>query len=127
MAPDKFTTEPTLPVQVTMIGTGAGNASLTGTIATTPGAAPNLLINVVPPLIAILVRFLYTFGGQVVGLLTAAMTPAGSKVLYTGDFVDLLQTCVSLSIPWTVLALLKDIVTVFKGLESKYPLLTGNV
>lgn len=118
------------PVHTTVIGVGAAAREFLpqGTVAVTPGASqPNVVLNVVTPLVAIAVRFAYTFGGQVVGLLTAAMTPAGSKLLYTGDFVELLGTCASLSLPWALLALIKDLVTVFKGLENKYPLLTGSV
>ena len=130
--PDKKMTESTeVPiVHTTVIGVGPSMPEHlpSGTVAVTPGAAqPNLVLRVVTPLLAVAVRFGFTFGGQVVGLLTAAMTPQGSKILYTGDFFELLLTCASLSLPWAVLDLIKNLVTIFKGLEGKYPLLTGNV
>lgn len=123
---DPQTMEPAAPVAVAVIGTGNG-AALLGGIATTPGRQPNLVVTVIGPVTAVAVRFVYTFGGQLVGLLSAAMTPAGAKVLYTSDFYTLVLTCASLSLPWAVLAGFKDIITIFKGLEGKYPLLTGNV
>jgi hypothetical protein len=118
------------PVLVTVMGTGSTKPEFlpSGTVAETPGSTqPNLIVRVIRPFVGIAVRFGFTFFGQVAGLLMAAMTPQGSKILYTGDFFELLLTCASLSVPWAMLDLIKNLVTVFKGLENKYPLLTGSV
>lgn len=124
-------TIPIPPVQVTMVDSGirlAGASPLTdGTIATTPDHQPNLRVTVIGPIQAIAVRFAYAFLTALVGLLVAAMTPAGGKLLYTSDFFSLLLTCGSLALPGAALGLLKDLVTIFGRLEAKYPLATGNV
>jgi len=124
-------TIPIPPVQVTMVDSGVrlkGTAPLTtGTIATTPDHQPNIAVTVIGPLTAIAVRFGYAFFTALVGLLVAAMTPAGGKLLFTGDFFSLLLTCASLALPGAALGFLKDIVTIFGRLEAKYPLATGNV
>jgi hypothetical protein len=128
---DKMTTSaPVEPVHTTVIGVGNASQEFlpSGTIATTPGAAqPNLIINVITPLVAILVRFGNLFGTTLVGLLVAAMTPAGGKLLYTHDFWSMLLTCANLSLPVAALGFIKDLVTIFGRLENKFPLLTGKV
>jgi hypothetical protein len=77
--------------------------------------------------VAIVIRFINTFLVQFVGLVVAGMTPAGGKLLYTGDFVHLVIVCASLSLPGAALGFFKDLVTVFGKLEGKYPLLTGSI
>lgn len=122
---------PIPPVQVTMVDSGirlAGASPLnTGTVAMTPDHQPNIVVTVIGPLQAIAVRFGYAFLTALVGLLVAAMTPAGGKLLYTADFLSLLMTCASLALPGAALGLLKDLVTIFGRLEARYPLATGNV
>ncbi len=120
------------PVEVTVIGTpstsGVPPAPLTtGTIATTPDHQPNIVVNVVSPLVAILVRFLNLYLTTLVGLVAAGMTPAGGKLLYTSDFVHLVLLCASLALPGAAVGFFKDLVTVFSRLEQAYPLLTGSV
>lgn len=117
------------PVTVAIVGTGSGGANIpNNTRATTPSnATPDLLIQVVSPLLAIGIRFANTFFTTLVGLIVAAMTPAGGALLYTGDFFHLVITCSSLAVPGAALGLIKDLVTIFGKLEGKYPLLTGSV
>lgn len=124
-ADDKTVTEIMPPVSVTVVGTGDGLVK--GTKATTPHDQPNIVVNVVTPLVAIAVRFGYLFLTTLVGLLVAGMTPAGGKLLYTSDFYHLLLTCANLSLPVAGLGFLKDLVTVLGKLEGKYPLLSGGV
>jgi hypothetical protein len=121
---------PVPPVQTTVVGIGTASPQFlpTGTVATTPGAAqPNIIINVVGPLIALTSRFLNLFGVTFLGLITAAYSPAGGKLLYTGDFFHMVVTCANLSLPVATLGLVKNLVTIFAQLEQKYPLLTGKV
>jgi len=99
----------------------------TGTVATTPDHHPNIVVNVVSPLVAIVVRFLNLFLTTLVGLVVAGMTPAGGKLLYTSDFVHLVALCASLALPGAAIGFGKDLITVFSRLEQKYPLLTGSV
>lgn len=120
---------PVEPVRVTVIGTGDGSRLEPGMVATTEGEhQPNLVIaQVIPPFIAILVGSGHLFFVTLVGLLSAAMTPAGSKLLYTGDFLHMLGTCVSLALPIVIFGVLKDLATVFGRLRDRFPLLTGRV
>ena len=124
----KFSTEPVEPMHVAVIGgTGDGGSPLTNTIAKTPDGQPNLAITVITPLVAILVRFVNLFLTTLVGLLMAAMTPMGSNVLHTGDFMQLLWTCASLSLPGAAVGLIKDTITIFSRIEQRWPLATGTI
>lgn len=127
---DKVSTAaPLEPVTVAVIGTGtvtSGPAPITtGTEAVTPAThQPNLLIQVVPPVIAIAVRFVNAYLTILVGLVAAGMT---SDVIPYDTFVQLVLKCASLSIAGAGIGALKDLVTIFGRLETKFPLLTGNV
>lgn len=123
--PAKTISTATPPVTLAVIGLGDGLVNCT--TAKTPPDQPNIVIQVVTPAVAILVRAGNVFGVSLIGLLTAAMTPAGSKLLYTSDFYHLLLTCANLSIPIAALGLIKDATTVFSGLEKKFPLASGSV
>lgn len=96
-------------------------------IAQTPDHHPDLAVTFIAPTMAIMVRFGNTFLVQFVGLLVAAMTPAGGHLLYTHDFLHAVIVCANLALPGAGLGLAKDLVTIFGRLEGKYPLLTGSV
>ena len=116
------------PVIATVIGSLADSVPTTGTVAATPGAQqPNVVMNIVTPGVAILVRFVNGFLAQFLGLITAGMTPAGSKLLQPLDFWHLVLTCAALSLPGAGYGLIKDLVTIFGKLEQKYPLATGSI
>jgi len=116
------TTEVMSPVPVTVIGTGDGLVK--GTKATTPPDQPNIIVNVVQPIVALFVRFANVYIGNLVGLLAAGMT---SNAIPATDFWHLVLKCASLAIAGAVVLSLKDIVTVTAKLEQKFPLLTGSV
>jgi hypothetical protein len=120
---------PLHPIQVAVIGTGSvsnGPAPLeSGTVATTPAAhQPNLLVTVVSPLAAVLIRFINTYLTILVGLVAAGMT---SDAIPSTDFLNLVIKCAGLSVAGAGVGFLKDLLTIFSKLESRYPLLTGNV
>ncbi len=120
----------TIPaVQVAIVGDGekAGAPITTGTVAATPDHQPNIVLTVIPPLVAISVRFANVFFTTLVGLIVAGMTPAGGKLLYTSDFVHLVVLCANLALPGAGVGLLKDIVTIFGRLEAAHPLATGSI
>ncbi len=122
---EKTITGPVEPVKVSIVGTGDGGLPASGTIATTPGTHnPNLIVEVISPFVALLVRFLNVYIGNLVGLLAAAMT---SHVITASDFWHLFLKCASLAVAGAVVLSLKDIVTIFAGLEKKFPLGTGSV
>ena len=116
------TTEVMPPVPITVIGTGEGLVS--GTKATTPPDQPNLVVNVVQPVIALLVRAVNVYVGSLVGLLAAAVP---TDAIAAPDFWHLFLKCAGLAIAGTVVLMLKDIVTITAKLEQKFPLLTGSV
>ncbi len=123
MSPD-LKTEPIPPVPVTVISDGA-SPSLAGTIATTPGAQPNLLVNVVTPIVAITVRFLNAFCVALSGALVAG--GLGQTVLPHGSLVDIVKPSIILALTIAGVGFIKDCATVFSGLEKKFPLASGSV
>lgn len=124
--PIKVETQPIAPVPVTIIGTGDGQSpSLAGTIATTPGQQPNLLVNVVTPFMAIAVRFGNGFCVAFVGALTAG--GLGQTVMPHGSLIDIIKPSVILALSIAGVGLIKDCATVFSGLEKKFPLASGSV
>ncbi len=122
---EKIIAGPVEPVKVSIVGTGDGGLPASGTIATTPGSHnPNLIVEVISPVVALLVRFGNVYVGNLVGLLAAAKT---SDIITATDFWHLFLKCASLAVAGAVVLSLKDIVTIFAGLEKKFPLGTGSV
>jgi hypothetical protein len=126
MAEDKVTeSRPVEPVTVSVISTGDNSRLPTGTEAETPGAhQPNLVVQVVGPLMAISIRFVNVFLTSLLGILTGAMA---TDVIQADDFMHLLYKCAGLSVAGAVVGLLKDCITIFSRLEQKNPLISGNV
>ncbi len=125
--PDDKTTEsrPVEPIQVTVIGTGDGSKLPSGTVAVTPGAhQPDVVTVVVKPVMALAVRFINNYLTMLVGTITAGM---GTNIIPFTDFMDLFRKACLLSLVPAVVALLKDLVTIFGRLEQKNPLLTGSI
>jgi hypothetical protein len=119
----KITTEPLAPITVAMIGTGDGRTPY-GVIETPGEHKPNLLIMVVSPLAAILIRFANSYVTALLGLVTVGLT---TDAIPAADFYHLVARCAGLSLAGPCVALGKDIVTILGNLEKKYPLLTGSV
>ena len=121
--------DPKAPVTISIVGTGDGAGggvapTPSGTVAVTPDHQANLLINVVNPAIAIVVRAATLFLTTFVGLLTAAgigVGPAGQ------DFQHVLASAAMASFIVAGMGTLKNLVTVFGRLEGKYPLATGSI
>lgn len=113
-------------VQVTAIGqtsqgTGSGGQTI---IADTPNNMPNVAVRFINPIVAVAVRFATAFLTTLSGLVLAGMV---SDVIPAKDFLDLVLQCSKLSIAGAGVGLIKDLITIFKNLEGKYPLLTGSV
>jgi len=113
-----------VPVPVTLVGTGTGDGGTapltTGTVATTPGPTPNILVKVVPPILAIFVRFVNLFG-------TSFLSTIGVGAMTDLIPISNVKTAVMVAFMAASLGAVKDIVTIFAGLERKYPLLSGSV
>lgn len=126
--PDDKTTasRPIDTVPVAIIGTADASKIPPGIEAVTEGAHnPNLtIVAVIPPLVAVGVRFVNTYLTTLVGLITAAAT---TNIIPAHDFYHLVLKCAGLSVASAGIGLMKDLVTVFGRLEGKYPLATGSV
>lgn len=120
--PAKTIPTATPPVTLTVIGTGDGLVNCT--TARTPPDQPNIIIQVVAPVVAIAIRFVNVYLGMIVGLLATAMT---SNAIPAPDFGHLILKCAGLAIGGAVVLSLKDLVTVFTGWEKKFPLASGSV
>jgi len=117
-------TEVMPPVPITVIGTGTADSFISGTKATTPSDQPNIIVNVVRPAFALLIRFANVYVGNLVGLLAASMT---SSAIPASDFWERLKICASLAVAGAIVLSLKDVLTVTANLERKYPILTGSI
>lgn len=127
MPEDKTVVEPIQPIAVTIIGTGDGGAGTpitSGTKAVTADHHPDLVVTVISPLLALVIRFTNAYLTTLVGLVTAGL--ATTVIQYT-DFLDLLWKCAAMSLAGPTVALLKDLITILGKLENKYPLATGSV
>lgn len=119
-----------LPVTISIVGTGnseGGGVAPTpsGTIATTPGTQPNLIINVIGPFMAIFVRFVTLFLTTFLGLMTAA--GVGDKIFIATDLKSIAIACAWASLSVAGMGTIKNAVTVFGRLEGKWPLATGSI
>ena len=111
-------------INVALINTGDGETLTSGMKARTVAGQPNLVLTVVTPLAAILIRFGNNYLTMLVGLISAGMI---SDVLPAMEFWSLVRACAQLSIAGAGLNALKDIVTIFGKLEGRFPLSTGSV
>ena len=123
---------PVEPVIVTMIGTGDGSRLPSGTVAETPGLhMPNVIMNVVPPVVAVAVRFAYLFFFTLSGFLTVRMAPSTDSMviqaIQQADFYSLVIAGASVAMASSVNGAIKDITAILKGWAAKYPLATGSV
>lgn len=118
------TAETNAAVTVSVVGSTSTPTSLaplpSGTVAKTPAGLPNVLVNVVKPATAILVRaahvFLITFFGAL-GTGAAGITPA--------DWTW--KTALLIAAGSAFVETGKNLVTIFADLENKNPLLTGSI
>lgn len=125
---------PIQPIPVTLIGVreeGSGAPIVDGQVIVTPGDQPNLVANVVQPIIAIAVRVVFLYAKTVLGFLTTAMIPPGDnpvlQAVHAMEFWQLLVTAAGIAIAPAGYELLQSLVTILGRLERKFPLLTGSV
>lgn len=117
-------TDTNAPITVSVVGSTATPASIaplpSGTVAKTPAGLPNVLVNVVNPLVAMSVRaahvFMMTFMGAL-GTGAAGVTPA--------DWTWKTAALIGLGAAFVETG--KNLITIFADLENKNPLLTGSI
>jgi hypothetical protein len=123
---EKTVARPIEPVVVTMVGSGTGDGAPipSGMVVKTPDHQPNLVVQVVTPLAAVLIRFANSYLTTLIGLVTVGLT---TDALPAKDFGHLVLRCVSLSLAGPAVGFGKDIITILSGLEKRFPISTGNV
>jgi len=118
-------------VKVVAVG-GSGTGMIAGQQieGVTPSGSPNVAVQVIGPIVAILVRNIHLF----LIAFAAAATTAGLShvegapvVIPWTDASDLLWKCSYTAGVGTAWGILKDVTTLFGRLEQKFPFLTGNV
>lgn len=119
--PEKTITVPIPPVSITTIG----ETALPPTVVQTPAGHPNLVVTVVTPLVAILVRFGNTFCVSLAGTLAAGGLT--TTLMPHTNLVGLIQSAAIIAASIAGVGLVKDCATVFSGLEKTFPLASGSV
>ncbi len=125
--PDPEKVMPIPPMMATVIGSGTGDGGSPlpdRTVLVTPDHQPNVIVRVVQPVVAIMIRAINTFLTTMVGVLTAEAT---TNVIPWSTFEDMVAKAALVALAPTALGLLKDCITVFGKLEQKYPLMTGSI
>lgn len=116
-------------VQTVVIGTGTGDGGPSKLIGTTRGDRPDIVAQVIGPIAAVLIRFVKNFLvglSSFTGLSTFAsgflteQTTADSVVAVLQQ-LDL-HMAVMLALVPALGGVIKDLITIFSGLEQKYPL-----
>lgn len=122
-------------VTVSVVGTTGSVATptaaavegvITGTVAKTPTGQPNLLVNVVPPAIAIAVRFVNAVLTTFLGLITAAGIGVSTNAV-SADLSTVVKASIISALVVGGVEVVKSLVTIFGKLENKYPLATGSI
>ena len=123
-------------VNIAIIGTGNGTGggvapTPDGTLAKTPDGQPNLMIRVITPAMAILVRFINLYLKTFVGLLTAdgigTYTGLVPKVFAPADFGTMFANFAWISLVVAGIGAIKDTATIMGRVEGKFPLLSGSI
>ena len=118
---EKTITQEVAPITAVVIG-GTGDSPLPKdkALATTPHGQPNIIVQVVTPFMAILIRAVSMFCTTLLSIVTVAM-PTG--LIPASTFGELLWKSASFAVAATVLDLFRNVITLFGKLERDYPLL----
>ena len=123
---------PVEPVVVTVIQHGDASRLTSDTVGKTLGAnVPNLVTQVVTPMRAIVIRFIYLFMTTLTGFLSLKMAPDTQNMVIesikAADFYTLVVVGSSVALSSAMWGAFKDFTTIIGGLEKKYPLASGSV
>lgn len=89
----------------------------------TPIGHPDIVVTVITPLVAILIRAAKAYIQTLVGLLAAGGLGMASSTLPAGDFAHTLKVCAGLSVASGVMSLLTNVSVLLTALGDKYPIL----
>lgn len=101
----------------------SGTADKMGQTLSTPPGQPDIVITVITPLVAIIVRASKAYVQTLVGLLSASAFGMASTVLPAGDFVHTLKVCAGLSVASGVMSALTNISVLLTALGDRFPIL----
>lgn len=96
-----------------------------GTIATTPGSLPNVIIKALNPVWIVLVRALRVYLQTLVGLLSAGATGMAGSVLPAGDFLHMIKVCAGLSLASAIMCALQNTLELLGNIDKHAPELRG--
>ena len=109
------------PVTVLAIGTGDGGPMPTQQLVTTGANQKDVVIKFITPLAAITVGFIVTFLTVLLAVIAAG--GASPDMIPFADFAQLLEKASKVALTGAVINLLKDLLTLFTSLKSRFPLL----
>lgn len=89
----------------------------------TPYGQPDVLVTVITPVAAILIRVGKTYVQSLIGFLAASGLGAAPSVLPSGDFLHLLAKCAGLAVAPAVMSLLMNVSILLTALGDHYPTL----
>lgn len=89
----------------------------------TPLGQPSVVVKVITPIVAIVIRALKAYLQTLLGLLAAGGLGIASETLPAGDFVHTLKVCAGLSIASGVMSLLTNVSVLLTALGDRFPIL----
>ncbi len=101
----------------------SGVVNPTGQLLSTPEGHADIVITVITPLAAILVRAAKSYVQTLVGLLAAGGLGMASQTLPPGDFWHMLRACAGLSLASGVMSLLTNVSVLLTALGDRFPIL----
>lgn len=94
-----------------------------GQVIQTPFGHPDILVKVITPLAAILIRAAKAYLQTLVGLLGAGALGMASNTLPPGDFFHTLKICAGLSVAAGVMSILTNLLLFLTNLGDSFPTL----
>lgn len=113
--------EPLVPTPSTAIV--ISNTAPQGQMIATPRGQPDIIVRVVTPLAAILIRASKAYLQTLIGLLSAAGFGVTILTPKPGDFFATLQLCAGLAVASGVMSLLTNTTLLLTALGDKFPTL----
>lgn len=101
----------------------SGSAYKSGQTLDTPLDQPDIVVTVITPLVAILIRASKAYLQTLLGLLSASAFGMASSVLPAGDFLHTLKVCAGLSVASGVMSLLTNVSILLTALGDRFPIL----